>query len=939
MASPPARPEGEPAGSPRRPGARGRRRGPWGAALRLLGVAAFARGFLLAKRELPGREGAAAAPGRRQYDKVVLVVVDALRWDFVAAPPPDGGGGGARPQPHRGALRAFRELAATRGGHAALFQFEADPPTNTLQRLKGLMTGSLPTFVDFSASFSARAVAEDSLLRQLRRAGRRVYFAGDDTWTALFPGLFAEAFPYPSFNVADLDTVDDGVHLHTEAALARPGDWDVFVGHFLGVDHIGHTHDVHDAKMVERLEVMSAYVERLVARMEAGAGPGGPFRDSLLLVFGDHGQTVDGEHGGGTFEEAVSALFAYAVQPPGGPGAGAGAGPGTGREPGPDGGAPPGRLQQLDFAATLAALLGLPFPHANVGRVCPELWRLRRGGDAGGEPEAAAFREVLEANAAQVHGYLREYAAAGGAYDVFGMDVAESEALYAATVARAGDPAADDRGRVRALLGYLGHAAALAREQWTRFHPPAMAAGLALLAFALARQCRSLADEFALHREAPVRAAQLLPAAGLVALHGAAMLSNSFIMAEGLVVHFLFATSLAVLLAANAARPDRAADGAWRLVLLLGVNRLLWAHSQEHFRLSQADPFAPAPARREAPPALVFAALAGFGFFAAAGLRERRAVAAVRAGVEGPAARALGGVADAVPVLQLLLVGVHWACRTWAPVSDLVRRRLHGGDPRLTVPQAIYALTGVVVAATLGSAVAAGGGWWARVKGGTNPFYARLLRGILPTVLLLHGRTGVWLLFLWHVQSRHLWATTETVFRTFAEDSRRAPAPAGGAGPALVLLLWSLSAPQLFFATGHLCQFASLKFAEAFVGFDEFRFFVQGGLLALNTWTPHLLLVLTVLERTDAGEAPTFAGLPVGAALRGVQIPFTVNALLASVCAAWHRRHLMIYAIFAPKFIFAACTLVVVDGLAWPPLAWAAFGSSRASESSSPAKF
>lgn len=30
---------------------------------------------------------------------------------------------------------------------------------------------------------------------------------GDDTWTQLFPEHFNESYPYPSFNVKDLDTV------------------------------------------------------------------------------------------------------------------------------------------------------------------------------------------------------------------------------------------------------------------------------------------------------------------------------------------------------------------------------------------------------------------------------------------------------------------------------------------------------------------------------------------------------------------------------------------------------------------------------------------------------------------------------------------------------------------------------------------------------------
>uniref|UniRef100_A0A2P2LDT1 GPI ethanolamine phosphate transferase 3 isoform X1 n=1 Tax=Rhizophora mucronata TaxID=61149 RepID=A0A2P2LDT1_RHIMU len=34
---------------------------------------------------------------------------------------------------------------------------------------------------------------------------------GDDTWVQLFPHHFNKSFPYPSFNVKDLDTV---FHFH-----------------------------------------------------------------------------------------------------------------------------------------------------------------------------------------------------------------------------------------------------------------------------------------------------------------------------------------------------------------------------------------------------------------------------------------------------------------------------------------------------------------------------------------------------------------------------------------------------------------------------------------------------------------------------------------------------------------------------------------------------
>ena len=52
------------------------------------------------------------------------------------------------------------------------------------------------------------------ILDQMINRGRRVVFAGDDTWMSLFPNRFTRAYPYPSFDVWDLDTVDRGVEKH-----------------------------------------------------------------------------------------------------------------------------------------------------------------------------------------------------------------------------------------------------------------------------------------------------------------------------------------------------------------------------------------------------------------------------------------------------------------------------------------------------------------------------------------------------------------------------------------------------------------------------------------------------------------------------------------------------------------------------------------------------
>ncbi|XP_057471375.1 uncharacterized protein LOC130760176 [Actinidia eriantha] len=147
-------------------------------------------------------------------------------------------------------LQVLHKLASREGSSARIFKAIADPPTTTLQRLKGLTTGGLPTFIDVGNSFGAPAILEDNLISQLAQNGKRVVMMGDDTWLQLFPHHFNECYPFPSFNVKDLHTVDNGCTKHLFPSLYE-GDWDVLIAHFLGVDHAGHTFGVNSIPMVE----------------------------------------------------------------------------------------------------------------------------------------------------------------------------------------------------------------------------------------------------------------------------------------------------------------------------------------------------------------------------------------------------------------------------------------------------------------------------------------------------------------------------------------------------------------------------------------------------------------------------------------------------------------------------------------------------------------
>ena len=76
----------------------------------------------------------------RRVDSLVVLVVDALRFDFARDHLPMSVGARISQQEHN------------RTSSSQLLQFVADPPTVTMQRLKGLTTGSLPTFADISGN-------------------------------------------------------------------------------------------------------------------------------------------------------------------------------------------------------------------------------------------------------------------------------------------------------------------------------------------------------------------------------------------------------------------------------------------------------------------------------------------------------------------------------------------------------------------------------------------------------------------------------------------------------------------------------------------------------------------------------------------------------------------------------------------------------------------
>ncbi|CAB1318461.1 unnamed protein product [Coregonus sp. 'balchen'] len=406
----------------------------WLCAMFYVGIFLFVGGFLLVRLEvnrtstcgdvlLPGGQQGDFCQGQPRFRRAVVLIIDALKIDFARFDPAK-----KEPRPFENKLPVLEEVTSSKPTHARLFPFRADPPTTTMQRIKGFTTGSLPTFIDVGNNFASSAILEDNLVHQLAEVGKRVVFMGDDTWESLFPKKFHRSLPFPSFNVKDLHTVDNGILQHLYNIMVSD-DWDVLVAHFLGVDHCGHRFGPDHPAMADKLTQMDGVIRSVLDRLQ---------NDTLLVVMGDHGMTDTGDHGGESQKETDAAIFLYSPSP---------------LFPASPSQSDPEVVPQTDLVPTLALLLGIPIPYSSVGQVLLPLFPAnRQSGDI--PPERLSQLQA---------------------------DFSHLSSKYLSTVKEGRSPTPE---LVASLQGYLTSVRDTCRATWARFNPAKMAAGIAILACA-----------------------------------------------------------------------------------------------------------------------------------------------------------------------------------------------------------------------------------------------------------------------------------------------------------------------------------------------------------------------------------------------------------------------------------------------------------------------
>uniref|UniRef100_A0A8D2Q779 Phosphatidylinositol glycan anchor biosynthesis class O n=1 Tax=Varanus komodoensis TaxID=61221 RepID=A0A8D2Q779_VARKO len=924
----------------------------------------------------------------RRFPRAVLVLIDALAFEFARFEP-------ARraPRPFENRLPVLHELARRQPRHGRLFRFRADPPTTTMQRIKGLTTGSLPTFVDAGSNFASYAVQEDNLIRQLAQNGKRVVFMGDDTWDGLFPQAFFRSYFFPSFNVKDLHTVDEGILQHLYQTVDG-GEWDLLIAHFLGVDHCGHKHGPDHPEMAKKLSQMDGVLRALVDHLA---------NDTVLLVAGDHGMTGTGDHGGDSEEEVDAALFVY-------------------------------RLPCRPCYRTLL--------HPNIGEVMADLFAVEGDAAASALAQLAAY----SINAGQVHRFLHSYSLA--AQDIPAEKLQRLRDLFSSTaeaheqlLAQPGSALLPQLEHLQGLFRrYLREARAACEETWARFHLARMLAGCALLASSCVL-CY-VASRVALDRAFSYRRLLLYPVLwglagaallGLAHLGGwagvdplllsswgaaasqlgffwhcwsgrlqagpgqalpvgillarcGASLSDSFVVAEARVAPFLLGSlALALVLRlhwrgrlAGSRGPPQLLGCLGAVLLCARLSGLFWQCREETPHCRSSPLLAPlsslqSPRAKNLCYVLCLAGLAGQAWGVRRWLQHHgnlnspsapALVArwglpllalglggywAVTSGAEEELARLHAWVQLALAALPrgiFGLVALGLLLLLWSPVTVFVQdgREPPGAGVPVAYPSSEAELRQVIpqlyrrMQESLRSRLAeaqAGGGATVAAYGLGSVYSAALLVGLALLgflLMALHSeRLSLAFLLLFLEAFALLWMVT---------GGLPVAAPFEVAWSALVL--WALAATQFFYATGHQPVFPAIHWNAAFVGFQQGHagVLVPALLVGANTFASHVLFAagcpllllwpfvceaLTSRGRRPRAELPQPGEQMMEMRLREDPARFVAALLqlglkylcvlgvqlLACVLAAFIlRRHLMVWKVFAPKFLFEALGFV-----------------------------
>ncbi|PYI06478.1 GPI ethanolamine phosphate transferase 3 [Aspergillus sclerotiicarbonarius CBS 121057] len=877
----------------------------WILLIHTAGLYLFTKGFLLSRQILDSKSNCSNPPVNLSrttltsntanatcwttpvFSKAIILFIDALRHDFTTPQL-------ISPKPYHNALTILHETASQTPHNALLLPFIADPPTTTLQRLKALTTGTLPTFIEAGSNFAGSAITEDNLITQLRDAGKTLVHLGDDTWIKLFPDHFDPrlSHPYDSFLVEDLHTVDDGIYEHLLPLLRnKTGTWDVIIAHFLGVDHVGHRFGPAHPEMRGKLHQMDGIVREVMREVDD---------ETVLVVMGDHGMDENGNHGGETRDEVRAALWLYTTREMWGV-VESGAGPVTGVV---------GRdTPQVDVVATLALLMGVPIPFNNLGKPIEEVFVGGEGRDWG------RLVEVNTLAAAQVQRFAGEYEKHGGeGLGLEGEIWGEVEVDFEDEVAL--------RELYERMRGYQGRMLEGYRRIWAQFDLLSMFEGVVVLLLGVVvLLCFQLdagsAGRLGMSGVVVGMVTGSVAGVGHVALADSARGSAM----DGVILGAAMGSAMLYIWQVDFEKGFQLKIWDWQAVvftLLLSIgfasnsytvwedrvvlvflstfglctfgmaNRLhakgiRGAHSLLFMLLSRVASLSRACREEQLP----FCRTSFYRLENSAAWRLLIPIAiamavlyTTRTALRGLEVRNVFWFRTCMPA-ALLFNAVFCSLETAHEQGWLVG--ILAEDTSKAVRMTVARMVLTIVFVGLGTALTSTSGQ--RLSEKQSIFTTAIL---LTTILASSPTGGLSLTILYYqlVSLRHL-------------------VPSSSIKPTIAALLGTLH----FFSTGHNATFSSIQWKVAYIPFRDPQYPLSPLLVIINTFAAPIVAACAVPlhSRDNQSQARLLAGHST---------VYTVWAVSTALWACLLRRHLMLFAIFCPRFLMAGGLMVIVDVIA-----------------------
>lgn len=801
-------------------------------------------------------------------------------------------------------------------------------------------------------------------------------FMGDDTWMTVFPTPFSPnmTYPYDSFNVEDLHSVDEGVIRHLFPLLEdETHAWDAIVGHFLGVDHVGHRVGPDHPAMTDKLRQMDNVLRRVVELLE---------EDTLLVVLGDHGMDRKGDHGGDDVFETSSAMWIYSKGPalqfkkqmdlvpsellP------------TAFYPGSS--VAHRYIQQIDLVPTLSLLLGLPIPFNNLGTVIPDLFARK---------DLSALRTAMRLNTEQIKRYLDAYRSSTSSSDL--------EAVWASLETAWEYATADEFASVSSQYVYSRLALQACRTLWAQFNVLLMSVGLVVLGLSVITVgflYRRLSDVSDWERWGSKRVSKLvphtlysiiagplmylplqrfLPGIGLVdfsvmissitsctallldtlpsfsapsmsglpivlILHGLIFFSNSFTFWEDRIVPFLLISCLVPALrvgltAPNAVLRRKILVNSAIFALCVRLLATITVCREEQQPYCHVTFYASSSLPSPPPIVLALSVPISIGLpyaiklFLARSASDKGLVPTFLSYVLRPTL--LGGslcwIFEWIESSDILVSEWSEKMRTWRtftawstvagialgtyrwwlnPLCVEIRVQKKEGSEK---PNAVV----VVNANAYGSPFVL---FWCTALAAvylTMQLTGQVALGVATIACFAYLDVSD------AMREAHAWNAKLSKLSAALDTEQSESAVPFTFSHTVVFPLLGLLA---YYATGHQSTLSSLQWKAAFLLTPKLTYPFSPLLVIVNTFGPQFLFALAtpllacwlVAPTSEASSRASIIGESVRASI-GVMLYHSVLLLSSAASSAWLRRHLMVWKVFAPRFMAAAASLLVTD--------------------------